>query len=929
MNLKNDLLVISLTHWDREWRFPFVKTRKLLVQMMDELISTLENNESYRAFHLDGHTILLDDYCEVRPENASRIKKLVEHGKLFIGPWYVLPEENQVSGESLIRNFLLGEITGRKYGGNMKVGYSPTSWGQISQMPQIMKGCGIDSIIFYRGISPEKASGNYYVWEGPDGSRIFGVRLGDYARSSFFHLVIRPVCFNRGRRDQEHDWAVGGKPFRICGAGSSTPYRFHEPPFGYYPERIPDAFRELEEVDLGSWETPFAPAFECNDSTSPFEMTPKIIEEANNLAENGKTVTHSTIPEFISKAMKYLENRHIEVIHGEMREPQRAGVWTDLYAEVQAERMPTKYANRRTEFLLQRTAEPLAAAAWTLGAPYPDFHLDRAYRLLVQNHAHDSIGGCGRDEINDEVLFRFRQADTLSRTVIEDAAGRIAGRIDTSSYSSEDMLLIVMNSLPRKRSGTVEAEIDIAKDRNIKGFTVIDPGSGETEVQIRRKRDFLAVFNHPKELPLRKPSDRWEFLFKAEDVPPMGYKVFRIKTSEGEYRHPGSLRTGAVSMENEFLRVTVNSNGTADIVSTESGAEYRGLNYFEDRGEVGDYWIGAFPLKDRIVNSIGSSAELAVIEDGPLSCSIQAQLGMNLPVRAAPDSTERVKETRKITITTVYTLVKGERFLRIAATIENSVEDHILRTVFPTNIQTDTVHAQVPFDVVERPIPLPDTRDWREPFKPVQPHRSFVDLTDGTEGFGLLNKGLPQYEAVDTPERPLALTLIRANRAWNSVRLAHYPDQNGTQLQGTYTFEYAAVPHRGDWQDGELPFLAEMFNVEPVVCAAGPGKGDLGQAYSCIGLEGDGLEMNCFKLGQWDRDSLIVRISNPTKTPVTGALVCGFHVEKAETVNLIETETLEELDTEGNRRIPVSVPAGKILTVLIGFSAAKNGKKTG
>ena len=37
MQLMNNLHVISLTHWDREWRFPFQKTRMLLVEMLDEI----------------------------------------------------------------------------------------------------------------------------------------------------------------------------------------------------------------------------------------------------------------------------------------------------------------------------------------------------------------------------------------------------------------------------------------------------------------------------------------------------------------------------------------------------------------------------------------------------------------------------------------------------------------------------------------------------------------------------------------------------------------------------------------------------------------------------------------------------------------------------------------------------------------------------
>jgi mannosylglycerate hydrolase len=273
-----------------------------------------------------------------------------------------------------------------------------------------------------------------------------------------------------------------------------------------------------------------------------------------------------------------------------------------------------------------------------------------------------------------------------------------------------------------------------------------------------------------------------------------------------------------------------------------------------------------------------------------------------------------MEETRSVNITTVYRLVKGERFLRISTTIENTVKDHILRALFPSGVKTDTVHAEVAFDVVERGIPLPDTRDWREPYKPVQPHQNFVDLSDGKRGVALLNRGLPQYEAVDDEQRTLALTLLRAHRAWNSIRLAHYPDQSGTQLQGTYTFEYAVLPHRGDWDKGGVLLEAEKYNIEPIVGAAGPGEGELPLEHSFLEIEGDGLVMNALKQGEWDTDAVIIRLSNPTTRDIKGAVKLSLPVQKAELVNLMETEVEEELKPKDGR-INVTIPAKKIATM--------------
>ncbi len=915
MKLKNNLCVVSLTHWDREWRFPFQKTRMLLVKMMDGVLATLDGAPDYACFHLDGHTILLEDYCEVRPENAARIRRYVEQRRLLIGPWYVLPEENQISGESLVRNLLWGERVGRAFGGVMKVGYSPTSWGQVSQIPQIMQGFDIQSTIFYRGITADQAPGHYYVWEGADGSRLFAIRLGDYARASFFHLVDRPVVFNRGRSDQSHDWTLGGKPFRLCGTGSDSPYQFYQPPSGWHPERIDEAFAELEDVDLGVWETPFALAMECDDSTGPFVLTPKIIEEARKRIANDKTIVHGNLPEFIESARAHLANADLPVVKGEMRHPQRAGIWTDLYAEVQATRMPLKYANRRAEFALQRVAEPLAAIAWTLGCEYPQFALDRAWKLLLQNHAHDSIGGCGVDAVADEVAFRFRQVEILAGTVAEDAAREIAGRIDTRGCAAGDILLVVFNHLPRPRSGVARAEVDIALDRGVRGIKVCDMDGADIHSQVIGKSEFLATFNHPQELPLRTRSNRWEFYFDAADVPALGYKVFKVIPADEEERGRCSLLAGPAAMENEFLRVSVNPNGTVDVTNKADGAQLSGQNYFEDRGDVGDYWIGAFPKRDRVITSLGSAARIAIKEDGPLAAAIEIEIDLDLPVSSTRDISAREAETRPVRVACLYRLVRGERFLRIRTTVENTVEDHILRALFPTGLETDTACAEAPFDVVARPIPLPDTRGWREPYKPVQPHRSFVDVSDGARGVALLNRGLTQYEAVDDRERTIALTLFRAHRSWNSVRLAHYPDQTGTQLRGTHTFEYALLPHKGGWDEGDVQREAEWFNLSFSVGAAGPGEGTLAQTLSFVEIEGRGLVLDALKKGEWD-DSLVIRLSNPTARDIDGAIFLQIQPAAAEAVNLMETKAERELPVRGGR-IAVHLPAKKILTVRI------------
>ena len=89
------------THWDREWYRTFQDFRYRLVQLLDNVFEGWENGELKGPFQTDGQAIILEDYLEVRPEKRSLVREYLENGNLVAGPWYVLPDEFIVSGESL------------------------------------------------------------------------------------------------------------------------------------------------------------------------------------------------------------------------------------------------------------------------------------------------------------------------------------------------------------------------------------------------------------------------------------------------------------------------------------------------------------------------------------------------------------------------------------------------------------------------------------------------------------------------------------------------------------------------------------------------------------------------------------------------------------------------------------------------------------
>ena len=100
--------LITHTHWDREWYLTFQQFRLKLVHMMDKLLDILKSQPEFYHFLLDGQTIMLDDYLEIRPERLPDLRKYISTGRLSIGPWYISPDEFLVAPESHLRNLLEG-----------------------------------------------------------------------------------------------------------------------------------------------------------------------------------------------------------------------------------------------------------------------------------------------------------------------------------------------------------------------------------------------------------------------------------------------------------------------------------------------------------------------------------------------------------------------------------------------------------------------------------------------------------------------------------------------------------------------------------------------------------------------------------------------------------------------------------------------------
>ncbi len=784
-----------------------------------------------------------------------------------------------VDGESLIRNFLIGAKVCAAFGRRMDVGYTPAGYGQPSQMPQILRNFGIDSAMFYRGINRRVCPSAEYWWEGPDGSRVLGLRLGDYARANFFYFVYRPVVHDRDNTKMTHHWEDGGLPVRLCDGRSTTCYYVLESAGGFFGENVADSLARLDSEEIRGTRTPYGLAMQCDDSVEADAAEVRIIEEANRRLGTG-SIVHSSLPEYVGRVREHVVTNDValDVLTGEMRHTLDEGVWTDLYPSVLGNRPDVRQDHRRSEIDLTRWAEPWATIAWMLGREYPAFYLERAWKLLLANQAHDSLNGGSMDRINHETAVRNEKIQTLAGGVRRRALEEIVRRIDTSAESPRDIFLIAFNPVPRDRDAVVRATLDFPLEWGVTRYRLTDMDGKDLPFQEVSAVEDKATFQRPSELPLRLPVRRHTVFFLARGLGGMGYRTYRVEAGAAPRQRPGSMATGPATIENEFLRVSGNPNGTIDLVHKATGRAFRQLNHFDDISEVGDPWTGRHSRKEQPVLSTDCRAEVEIVEDGPLSASIRTKIVLPLP--GWSDTERRSAECVDNPIASVYTLQKLSRRVDVTTTVDNRARDHLLRAIFPTGLtQAQQSHAETACDVVARDIHVPATPGWREPMTGRQPAITFVDVSDGKVGLAVLHKGLIQYEVLDRPDRPVALTLMRCFQMRNLARIAEYPDQVDSQMPGETRLEYSLYPHGGFWGEAEVVAEARDYLLGPLAAQAGrcaaPPPEALPPEHSFLTVAPPSIALAALKRSE-DGAAVICRLFNPEDRPIEAGVSLGF-----------------------------------------------------
>jgi alpha-mannosidase len=938
---KKTFHVISGTHWDREWRFTAEQSLLRLAELVDELLDVMERTD-YKCFLLDGGTVVIEDYLNVRPENEERLRALMQAGRIQTVMWYTLPEMSTVAPESLIRNLLIGKRMADRFGGAVNAGYTATSYGQISQLAQIYAGFGMKSALSYRGTNKEQIPPICRL-ESPDGTQIFHLRCFDeVTRTNWFFFPHYKLVLGKHPRDLSTKWNPSDGPVHMADAGlyeSAFQLKSENMDFNTDPQAIREAIRMLGAQAEPQRINNQLLALDMEDNAVPYNKLPELIAACNE-AQSEYKIQQAGIDDYVDACLDGIDPETVPVHKGEMRYTLVEAGFNGLLGATHSSRMDLKLENDLAQRELIDVAEPLSAMSALLGGSYEKILLDRAWLYLLKNHAHDSICGAAISQAHQDNPFRFRAATAIAQECSRKACEEIWQQIDTAgTFADGDLTLTFFNTQPVARHRIESVVVDtprpdfgnfkletctgvgpivegfepdkmltfqyfdlIDEEGNKVPYTVLE--REDIDMEVERKLDSnAAVFDI-----LRN-----RLLIDIE-LPPMGWRTLAVRPRLREYE-PNPQPAGERSLiaaqngtlENEFVQVQINPNGTLDYTNKETGKQLSGLHVFTDDASTGNAHKHSGVLRNTTVSSLCEQAHLTLVENNALRATWRIDLQPSVPECAALNAKDRSRTLVRIPVSTCVTLAKGSRRLEFKTVIENRAQDHRLRLLFPTGVQTDFACADSPFDVVRRNILWNNTKDNMEPHHPFQPMQRFVTISDGKEGVSFMSKGIGEYEVFDDAARTLAVTLLRTTRvSMKANRGQMTPDElersNGHQLPGKFEYHYAITAHAGSWDAAGIHWMADDFRTPVRVLQGVPRVGKLPVKQSMLEIEKN-REIQVSALCRTEDGATVLRLWNSASEPVETKLTLNAEFQCLEQIDLAETLVHEKVPMVGNSAV--------------------------
>ena len=643
--MRKQVIAYLHTHWDREWYREYEVFRVRLLKVFDNVLYMLESNK-IPCFYFDGQVSALLDYLEIRPEKEKLIRYLIRAKKLFIGPFYCLVDEFLTDRTCFEKNLEIGMKTAIEFGCTDFIGYLADTFGHSQNIPEILREFGIDKAMVWRGCGDFPAE---FKWCGMDTVNL--VR-------GYFQDVFSMNC------DIETKAEILKKNLDLISEKSGL---YMLLPIGAdhlgIPVDIEDQIAAVNEILKEDYNIKLG---------SPFDY------------------------------FKYVGNNFEKFkFDDELRDNSKTFTLQGCYSS----RLDLKRMNVESSYKLDLVNRYVR---FTNSTNKYDKLIEYAYKLLLQNQAHDSICGCSIDDVHEENKIRYKKVNQIAESIIEE--------IKFDTHFDEKMVLNLSN---KDFNGVVEFE---SRD-TLEGYDKISTRKGFD-------KKLLADVNR---IPI------------TEDYASINKYITYVKNVNSD-----SVEFILPEIEISNLEIT------DSLIKNE---------FIEFKIEDGQAYINELPFKLVDFADLGDSYNHApLVEDKGLEFKI---LRSKVALRTNNRVMLRVDfEGRSDIVSLNISLDNKATFLKFDFEWNNTRKNHLLEVCFELASDINTVYSEDMNSLIKREFDsefnirenLPKAKGIEAKNNAAPMQRGLL-IDEAENNFGVITKGLTQYEVY---KNKLYIPILRA-----------------------------------------------------------------------------------------------------------------------------------------------------------------------
>lgn len=532
--MKKKVIAYLHTHWDREWYREFESFRLRLINVFDNVLNLFEKNK-IPCFYFDGQTSAIEDYLELRPEKEKFIKELIKQKKLFIGPCYSLVDEFLTDEKCFRKNLELGMKYAKELGCNDFIGYFADTFGHSKNIPLILKEFGIDKAVVWRGCPDEIPSEFLFN----------GVKTVNLIRGYFMDTFSLDISIEeKAKLIKEHLDKIAKKSSNTLLMPIGADHLGVE-------ADIMDQIKEVNKL-LSDYEI---------ELSSPFKYFELVRDNFKLKWDN------------------------------ELRDNSTTFILPGCYSA----RTKIKQYNSECSYKLELADKFQKFTQKKYKGRNYDHVINYAYKLLLQNQAHDGICGCSIDEVHQENIIRYKKVLQITNALLRKL------KLETGEKS------LVINLGNESFNGVIEFESPVKHSE--KEFELISTRKGfEDAIIYNAKRipvteDYKEIYTYLAEVIEKTPS---KLLSKTTKAYGGKYSETDLKISDKK------IENSKISLEVKKEKIVIKDKITGEI--------YEDFIRFVDFKDEGDtYNFGP------VINDEGEKSEIIsseVLKEGELKSTL-------------------------------------------------------------------------------------------------------------------------------------------------------------------------------------------------------------------------------------------------------------------------------------------------------------------